>query len=133
MKEDEINNWISENLDKYQYTDVKTVNLNNDQCLVFLKQEEKILSIYIDTAGNSSVAIEITPSCQLVDFQALAINGKIDDMLRLDPKGQYMFLFAGRNDLPRVSQHFTSDGYYLVIRYDHDGKICEIKYYSVFP
>ena len=133
LKEDEINSSILRILDKYQYIDVQMVKFDNDQQILFIKLKDRIVSIYIDVEGNSSFPIETTPLYQLVEYQALAVNGALSDMLKFDPEGQYLFLFAGRNDLPRVSQHFTSDGYYLVIKYDHDGKIDEMKYYSVFP
>lgn len=52
------------------------------------------------------------------DFSQLSYGDELQIVRTIDPEGQYLFLETGRNDYPKVSTHYTSDGYLITIEYD---------------
>ena len=89
--------------------------------------------------GNESVAIFLfdgsgnrlfgsTHSTQLLksDFDKLAKGQSLDEVRTIDPNGEYLFLYTGRNDTPKVSSHYTKDGYLITIEYDASNVIISI-------
>ena len=46
--------------------------------------------------------------------------------MAIDPNGEYLFLYTGRNDTPKVSSHYTKDGYLITIEYDVSNVIISI-------
>lgn len=57
------------------------------------------------------------------DFDGIKKGQTLDDVRMVDPNGEYLFLYAGRNDLPRKSVHYTKDGYCISIWYDNSNII----------
>lgn len=51
-------------------------------------------------------------------FDDIAVGQSLDDVRAIDPDGEYIFLYTGRNDTPKVSTHFTDDGYMIKITYN---------------
>lgn len=74
---------------------------------------ESVAALLFDGAGNRLLGRVYSAQLQKADFDAISAGQSLDDVLRLDPNGEYLFLFAGRNDLPRVSTHYTKDGYII--------------------
>lgn len=80
-----------------------------------------------DGAGNRLLGRVYSAQLQKADFDAISAGQSLDDVLRLDPNGEYLFLFAGRNDLPRVSTHYTKDDYIILVEYDTSNTIISIR------
>ena len=59
------------------------------------------------------------------DFMELKIGEALKTVRELYPEGTYLFLGTGRDDAPRVSSHYTTDGYLISIYYDSDYLIEE--------
>ena len=48
------------------------------------------------------------------------------DVRGFDSCGDYFFLYSGRNDLERISYHYSKDGYLISIKYDTDNTILSV-------
>ena len=60
------------------------------------------------------------------DFDGLTKGQSIEEVKTIDPNGEYLFLYTGRNDTPKVSSHYTKDGYLITIEYDDFNTIISI-------
>lgn len=60
-------------------------------------------------------------------FDTLSIGKSLEDVMELDSDGNYLFLYTGRNDIPRKSTHYTMDGYLITIEYDDENFISNIQ------
>ncbi len=60
------------------------------------------------------------------DFDNLKTGQSLDDVREIDPDGEYLFLETGRNDTPKVSSHYTKDGYFITVEYDDANVIISI-------
>jgi len=60
------------------------------------------------------------------DFEKLEKGQFLEEVRTIDPKGEYSFLYTGRNDIPKVSSHYTKDGYLIIIEYDALNTITSI-------
>lgn len=86
--------------------------------------------VVYDLEGNSFKRIyDINQTKDI--YEDLEIGDSLDIVQDLDPKGDYSFLFAGRNDIPRVSTHYTVDKYVVVISYDMNNLITDINIQSL--
>lgn len=88
---------------------------------------ESVAALLFDGAGNRLLGRVYSAQLQKADFDAISAGQSLDDVLRLDPNGEYLFLFTGRNDLPRVSTHYTKDGYIISMEYDASNTIISIQ------
>ena len=88
---------------------------------------ESVAALLFNGAGNRLLGRVYSAQLQKADFDAISAGQSLDDVLRLDPNGEYLFLFAGRNDLPRVSTHYTKDGYIISVEYDTSNTIISIR------
>lgn len=86
-----------------------------------------IAVITFDDAGNRILG-NVYSALQLkCNFDVLAIGQSLNDVQKIDPKGEYLFLYTGRNDTPKISTHYTKDGYLITIQYDDSNVISNIK------
>ncbi len=83
---------------------------------IFYKMRRKEAPLYYRDRNSKS------------DFNLLSIGQQLADVKMLDPKGDYIFLYTGRADIPRVSTHYTSDGYLITITYDDNNIISKIDF-----
>lgn len=60
------------------------------------------------------------------DFGELKKGQTLENVQKIDPQGEYLFLYTGRNDTPKISSHYTKDGYLITIQYDDSGTIIDI-------
>ena len=60
------------------------------------------------------------------DFEVLTKGQLLEEVRKIDPNGEFLFLYTGRNDTPKVSSHYTKDGYLITIEYDSSNNIISI-------
>lgn len=60
------------------------------------------------------------------EYEKLQIGNTLSDVQTIDSKGEYLFLYTGRNDTPKESTHYTSDKYVINITYDENNLISNI-------
>ena len=88
--------------------------------------EGKIAVILFDDSGNKLTGTIYNAKKTKSDFDKLTKGKSLEDVRAIDPDGEYLFLYSGRNDLPRVSSHYTKDGYLITIEYDDLNTIISI-------
>lgn len=60
------------------------------------------------------------------DFSQIVIGQSFEDVKKFDPKGDYTTFYTGVLVSPRVSNHYTKDGYLIRICYDDEAIITDI-------
>jgi len=88
--------------------------------------ENHISMIYFDDTGEKTLGRIYTASISRASFDDI-LGCTLDDIMNIDPLGDYTFLYTGRND-NQVSRHCTSDGYMINITYDQSGKATDIAF-----
>ena len=85
-----------------------------------------IAVLLFDNVGNkfwgNIHSIQLLKSC----FDGLTKGQTIEEVRAVDPDGEYLFLCTGRSDMPRVSFHYTKDGFLITIEYDDLNNIINI-------
>ncbi len=88
--------------------------------------ETSVAVIVFDSNGEYILGGVYSNLCQRSDFLDLAIGQPLDRVRTIDPEGDYPFLYTGRSDTPRVSNHYTKDGYLITIEYDTNNTVISI-------
>lgn len=86
-----------------------------------------IVVLIFDNAGNKICGDVHGMILKQSDFTSLVNGQSLEDVQRIDPYGEYLFLYTGRNDIPRISNHYTKDGYLITIEYDKDNNILSLR------
>ncbi len=89
--------------------------------------DKTIAVILFDDTG--SLLFGNTYSTQLFrsEFEALSEGQTLEQVRTIDPNGEYLFLYTGRNDTPKISSHYTRDGYLITVEYDDLNVIQKIQ------
>ena len=86
----------------------------------------RIAVILFDESGNRILGNIYSALQKKSDFSCLAKGQSLEDVKKVDPNGEYLFRYSGRDDTPKVSTHYTKDGYLIVIQYDSSDIIVNI-------
>lgn len=82
--------------------------------------------VLFDESGNKLIGKVYKTQLLKSDFCELEKGKSVEDVRKLDPNGDYVFLYTGRDDMPKASSHYTKDGYLITIEYDTFNKIISI-------
>lgn len=94
---------------------------------VYYRGETKVLQLMFDAiSGDRLSSLFHSTFCSKNEFEPLAIGQSLSDVQAIDPNGEYWFLYTGRNDMPWVSTHYTTDGFIIRVTYDQNNVIEEI-------
>lgn len=85
-----------------------------------------IAVLLFDNSGNRLWGKRYPTLLLKSDFDTLEKGDALKEVREIDPDGEYLFLYTGRNDAPRVSSHCTKDGYLITIEYDASNVIIGI-------
>lgn len=85
-----------------------------------------IAVLLFDDSGNSLLGNIYSTQLLKSDFDNLKKGQSLDEVRIIDPDGEYLFLYVGRNDIPKISSHYTKDGYLITIEYDVSNVIISI-------
>ena len=88
--------------------------------------DERIAVLLFDSSGNKILGNTYRTQLLKSDFNGLAKGQSLDAVRAIDPNGEYLFLYTGRNDTPKESLHYTKDGYLITIQYDASCSIISI-------
>ena len=61
------------------------------------------------------------------NFEKIEVGQSLKVVKEMDPNGEYLFLYTGRNDEPKVSTHYTKDGYLYTIEYDASNTVLNVR------
>ena len=87
---------------------------------------EKVAILVFDDSGNKILGNIYNTVKLKSDFGGWIKGQSLEDIQKIDPHGEYLFLYTGRNDTPKMSSHYTKDGYLITIQYDDSGTIIDI-------
>lgn len=79
-----------------------------------------------DNLGNKVSGKLYDAKLKKSDYEDLTNGMSINEVKMIDPNGEFLFLYSGRNDSPKISTHYTSDGYLIIIEYDEKNIIKNI-------
>lgn len=83
-------------------------------------------ALFFDIDGKMTGGWVYKISPKKSEFADIREGMTVSEVQEIDPFGWYMFLYSG-SDLPKISMHFTQDGYLLTIKYDDSCKIVDIR------
>ena len=86
----------------------------------------RIAVILFDNSGSKLLGNIHRTQLLKTDFEGLRKGQLLEEVKTIDPDGEYLFLYTGRNDTPKVSSHYTRDGYLITIEYDDSNTIVSI-------
>ena len=87
---------------------------------------EQIAVVTFDVYGNKISGKVYSAQLSKAEFDAVKAGQTLSDVQALDSDGDYLFLYSGRNDLERISYHYSKDGYLISIKYDTDNTILSV-------
>ena len=99
---------------------------NNSVYRVSYLGNGNIAVLLFDDSGNRVLGNVYNTQLLKSDFDNLKKGQSLDEIKAIDPDGDYVFLYTGRNDTPKVSSHYTKDGYLITIEYDASNAIIRI-------
>ena len=86
----------------------------------------RVAVLMFDPSGNNLSGSVYSTQQPKKSFDELSVGQSLEDVRAVDPDGEYSFLFTGRNDIPKVSTHYTTDGYMITIEYSASNTITGI-------
>ena len=94
---------------------------------VYYRGETKVLQLMFDAiSGDRLSSLFHSTFCSKNEFEPLTTGQSLSDVQAIDPNGEYWFLYTGRNDMPWISTHYTTDGFIIRVTYDQNNVIEEI-------
>ena len=137
-----INDLVSQIYDESQILELLNFDgsideLNNNYPIECLRKEkgiyraaylgnECVVILLFDKDGNSLSAKKHRTQLIKNDFSSLKIGDSLEEVRLIDSDGEYLFLYTGRNDVPKVSYHYTQDGILITIEYNESNTIISI-------
>ncbi|MBQ8393471.1 MAG: hypothetical protein IJX51_06845 [Clostridia bacterium] len=118
-----FNGSIDELNDQYP---IECLRKDNDTYRVAYLGDGSIVVLLFDNYGNRLFGHIYNTQLLKSDFEGLIKGQSLEEVRRIDPNGEYLFLYTGRNDTPKVSSHYTKDGYLITIEYDISNIIISI-------
>ena len=100
---------------------------NGDTYRVSYLGDGSVAVLLFDDYGNRLLGNIYSTQLVKSDFDILVKGYLLDDVRAIDPNGEYLFLYTGRNDTSKASSHYTKDGYLITIEYDASNVIIGIK------
>jgi hypothetical protein len=113
---------FSGNIDEYNavYPTESLRIVNNEYEVVYIG-DECYASVIFDMEGKKICDTLYNKGPNLEVFENLEEGETLGHVMEVDPNGYFPFLYAGRTDFPRLSIHYTADGYIITIYYDDFG------------
>ena len=97
---------------------IECIRENEDTYRVTYPGDDCVAVIIFDKNGNKLLSNIYNVQNMKADFDQIKEGESLDRVKEIDPNGNYLFLYTGRNDFPRKSTHYTEDGYLITIEYD---------------
>lgn len=87
---------------------------------------DSVAVIYFDSSENKIFGRVYSLYLTKADFNELATGQSLESVQKIDPQGEYLFLYTGSNDAPKTSTHYTKDGYLITVEYDEGNTILSV-------
>ena len=86
-----------------------------------------IAVLLFDASGDGLTGKIYSTRLLKSDFDNVKQGMQLEEVRAIDPDGEYLFLYTGRNDVPKVSSHYTKDGYLITIEYDESNAVVSVE------
>ena len=106
---------------------IECMRKDNEMYRVSYLGDVSIAILLFDSSGNKILGNIYSTQLLKSDFDGLIEGQLLADVRAIDPNGEYLFLYTGRNDTPKTSSHYTKDGYLITFEYDVSNVIISIK------
>ena len=100
---------------------------NKNADAVAIMGESKLLLCHFNPDGSMLFVRDYKYSPDSTKFDVVLPGDSINSVMALDAEGYYPFLYTGRDDFPRISNHFTLDGYLITITYNRENAVLSIE------
>ena len=105
---------------------IECLREHNQSYRVSYLGDKKVVILIFDDSGNKILGNIYNMQKLKSDFEELIVGQPLQYVQKIDPHGEYLFLYTGRNDIPKISTHCTKDGYLITIEYDDSNTIISI-------
>ena len=110
---------------------IKFIRENNGILEIFYPSIKRVAIVYCESDEVIYGKLHTTDTYKY-DFENLNFGDSIDIVKEISPDGDYSFMYTGRDDLPKISYHYTKDGYEVAVSYDENLKITEIVFDLIY-
>jgi hypothetical protein len=93
--------------------------------------EMNVAVLLFDSSGKRLFGKIYSLENEKTAFEELQLGQSLSDVQAISPEGEYLFLYTGRNDMPRVSTHYTTDHYLITVSYDESNLVANITIQSM--
>ena len=90
---------------------------------VIYRGSSHIALIWFDEAGEKIYTQLVELRNTAADYMEIELGETLETVRSMYPEGVYLFGSTGRNDAPRISSHYTIDGYIVYISYDSNYEV----------
>lgn len=90
---------------------------------VVYASENKLLILNYDMKGAIVLHKQVSPKVEKKDLDQVKIGISVEDVQAIDETGEFYFLYTGNTDTPKISTHYTTDGYLFRIYYDDSWNV----------
>lgn len=126
---DEIQNIMNMNITLSELNKkypVECLKLHNNAYYAYYRSNENLLILAYDKEGIKTNYRLCFPEVSSNELISISSGTSLTEVQSIDPKAHYTFLYAGDINFPKVSTHYTTDGYMIQITYDENLFVQEI-------
>lgn len=87
---------------------------------------DSVAVILFDSRENKILGRVYSLYLTKADYNWLAIGQSLESVQKTDPHGEYLFLYTGSDNAPKISTHYTKDGYLIAVEYDEGNTIISV-------
>ena len=102
---------------------IECLRMDGDRYRCAFLGQRQVAIVLFDSSGNKLLGKIHKLQNFKSDFNELVVGCSLEDVQKVDPNGEYLFLYTGRNDTPRISSHYTEDGWLITIKYNEENMI----------
>lgn len=88
--------------------------------------EESIAVLLFDDACKKFSGKIFTPTILKSAFSGIEKGCSLEEVRKIDPDGEYLFIDTAKKDTPKVSSHYTIDGYLITVEYDDENTVINV-------
>ena len=88
-------------------------------------------TIDFERSSQGGSEVQGSGTLEVSDFEIIKVGTQVAEVKKLDPSGDYTFMYASWSDYPQCSYHYTRDGYEIVIFYDSGFLVTDILYNKI--
>lgn len=97
----------------------------------YLGEDDYIAILIFDRVTGELLYSDIYHASKTKNDFEKKVGASMELVQRMDPDGEFPFLYTSGIQLPPISYHYTTDGYCVGIEYDDNGLVANLDYYLI--